>query len=225
MLSRGRLIFEGWDPTWTQWACMYVRMYVCTYVRMYVCTHVRMYVCTYLHMYVCVYVRMYVCTYVRMYVCTYVRMYVCTYVHMYACTYVRMYVCVYVCRYVGMHGNGNGMVWYGMVWYGMVWYGMVWYVCMYVCPWISRAGNPYRCRDSPAPEESSEIIVDFSGILQWIFSGIFRHIFNCQWYVPKDCHFPSGFSWKTTNAFSVVFPNELTLLRGLVCNILPWLIS
>ena len=41
--------------------------------------------------------------------------------------------------------------------------------------------------------DTSEIIVDFQGVFQWIVSGMFQHNFTLQLYAPKNCHFPSGF--------------------------------
>ena len=57
------------------------------------------------------------------------------------------------------------------------------------------------------PQKSSWI---FSGIFQRMFSGIFQRIFNCHWYVPKDCHFSSGFHWNCPMDFNGMFQWNLT---------------
>ena len=45
----------------------------------------------------------------------------------------------------------------------------------------------------------------FSGISQWMFSGIFQRIVTCQQYCPTDCHLSSGCSLASPSGLSVAF--------------------
>ena len=63
------------------------------------------------------------------------------------------------------------------------------------------------------PQKSSWIFV---GMFRWMFSGIFQPNYTFQWVVPKDCYLHSGFSLGLSNACSVAFSNDISLLWFLV---------
>ena len=81
----------------------------------------------------------------------------------------------------------------------------------YVPPEVARASRAAReawgrntAHRKSTPQKASIIV---SGIFQWTFGGIFQRNFNCQWYVPKDCHFPRGFLLEMSNGCSAAFSN------------------
>ena len=59
----------------------------------------------------------------------------------------------------------------------------------------------------------------FSGVLQWIVSGMFQHIFTGQRYFTKDRHFPIDCLRELSHEMSVAFSNGSSCLYFLVCNI------
>ena len=68
-------------------------------------------------------------------------------------------------------------------------------------PWLE-ARDSLGAKDCTPEINTSEIIVDF----QW-------HVpMDCQRYVPKDCHFPSGFLLEMSYGLSVAFSNGISLL-------------
>ena len=85
------------------------------------------------------------------------------------------------------------------------------YICMYIYIYIYiiiwHARNRHLANHRGFP-------VAFS-------SGISQHNFIVQWYCPKDCHLPSGFSLEFPDALSVASSNELWRLLFLACNLLP----
>ena len=44
-----------------------------------------------------------------------------------------------------------------------------------------------------------------SGVFQWMFGVIVQRNFTCQWYVQKDCHFPSGIPLECSHEFPAAF--------------------
>ena len=68
------------------------------------------------------------------------------------------------------------------------------------------------------PQRSSRI---FSGIFQWMFSGVLQRIFNVQRHVPKDFHLSSGSMLELFNGVSVAFSDGCSFVGYLVCNLSP----
>ena len=60
-----------------------------------------------------------------------------------------------------------------------------------------------------------------SGILQWIFSCISNGIPLVSGTFDRIVTFSCGFSLELSHGFSVAFSDGITLLRSLVCNLLP----
>ena len=81
-------------------------------------------------------------------------------------------------------------------------------VCVYIYIYIYYLGTKY-C----TPEIStSEIIVDFRRLVQWISSGMFKHNFTVQWYdVQKDCHLSSELLLELSNGYPVAFSKGIQL--------------
>ena len=99
------------------------------------------------------------------------------------------------------------------------------YVCALVSFRISLRADgmpPLRTKYCTPEINTSEIIVDSSGIVQWMFGGIFQRNFTFQLYFPTACHLSSGFSLELSHGFSMACSNGSSFLWFLVCNRLPW---
>ena len=108
-------------------------------------------------------------------------------IYIYTCTCVYIYIYIYILS--------TYMYMYMCVYI---------YIYIYIYTYIQHIAH-----QKSTPQKSSWI---FSGIFQWIFSGTFQRNFTCQWYIPKDCHFSSGFPLELSNGCSVAFSNRVSRL-------------
>ena len=65
--------------------------------------------------------------------------------------------------------------------------------------------------------DTSEIIVDFSGISYWTFRDILLRNLTSKSHFPKGYRFPGGFPLETSNGFSEIISNGVSLLCDFWC--------
>ena len=105
----------------------------------------------------------------------------CSWTYIYIYMYMRIHICIihiyiYIYTYTYMYINK--------------------YIYIYI---LNQFGSPR----SPGPSSADQRLHSrnrhlgnhrwCSCIFRWIFSGIFKFTFSCQWYVPTGCHLSSGF--------------------------------
>ena len=72
-------------------------------------------------------------------------------------------------------------------------------------PWSASAAED-RTPEKSRPRKSSWM---FSGVFQWISSGIFQRNLTFQWYFPQDCQLSGGCLLEMSYGISLVFSDEM----------------
>ena len=152
-----------------------------------------------------IYIYIYASLSLSLYIYIYMYMYICIDVYMYACIYVCVYVCMYVCVYIYIYTY------------------IYIYICIYARGCFAPSSEPrmtksvidvHRQGRNIARQKSTrqKYSRTFSGIVQWMLSGIFRYNFNVQWYFQKDYHFSSGLPLEQFNGLSAALSHGISLL-------------
>ena len=111
------------------------------------------------------------------------------------------------------------------------------HIYVYICVGASDAGRPWGREQvalpgrSPPPNDKTDKLYKKSMANLWESMALLWTTYHLSWprleagdlprYVPKDCHFSVGFSLESSNGCSAAFSSGISLLRCLVCNLLP----